>query len=118
MAQDEWRVRFAAAAERDFANILRWTRKNFDAQQARIYRETMTLAIRELAQGPDLRGSRRRDDIMPGLRMLHVARHGRPGRHFLLYRILDPRIIEIGRILHDSMDARLHPLFDDGDDND
>jgi len=115
MAQQEWRVRLGAGAERDFANILRWTRKNFGAQQAQNYRETITLAIRELTQAPDLRGSKRRDDVMPGLRMLHVARHGRPGRHLLLYRILDPRIIEIGRILHDSMDVQRHPLFDDAD---
>jgi plasmid stabilization system protein ParE len=32
----------------------------------------------------------------------------------LLYRILEPRIIEIGRILHDSMDFQRHPLLDDG----
>jgi toxin ParE1/3/4 len=116
MAQEEWRVRLGASAERDFANILRWTRKHFGARQARNYRETITLAIRELAQGPDVRGSRRRDEIMPGLRMLHVARHSRPGRHLLLYRSRDPRIIEIGRILHDSMDIQLHQLFDDADD--
>jgi toxin ParE1/3/4 len=116
MAQEEWRVRLGAAAERDFANILRWTQKNFGARQARLYRGTITLAIRELARGPDLRGSKSRDDIMPGLRMLHVARRGRPGRHLLLYRILEPRIIEIGRILHDSMDFQRHPLLDDGDD--
>lgn len=115
MAQDKWRVRLGAAAERDFANILRWTRKNFGERQARLYRETMRLAIRELAQGPELRGSKSREDIMPGLRMLHVARRGRAGRHLLLYRILDPRIIEIGRILHDGMDVRRHPLFDDED---
>jgi toxin ParE1/3/4 len=115
MPQEHWRVRLGAGAERDFANILRWTRKNFGAPQARLYRETITLAIRELAQGPDLRGSKRRDDIMQGLRMLHVARHGRRGRHLLLYRVLDPSVIEIGRILHDSMDVQRHPLFDNDD---
>jgi toxin ParE1/3/4 len=37
--------------------------------------------------------------------MLHIARHGRRGRHFLLYRIHEGGIIEIGRILHDQMDV-------------
>jgi toxin ParE1/3/4 len=113
-----WRVRLGAAAERDFANILRWTRKRFGAEQARQYRDTMTLAIREFAQGPEVRGAKRRDDIMPGLYMLHVARHGRRGRHLLLYRQRDPRIVEIGRILHDSMDVRRHPLFSDDENKD
>ena len=48
---------------------------------------------------------------MPGLRTLHVARHGRRRRHFLLYRIVKGRTIEIGRILHDQMDLQLHVPF-------
>jgi toxin ParE1/3/4 len=68
-------------------------------------------AIGELANGPDVAGSKARDEIMPGLRTLHVARHGRRGRHFLLYRIVKGRIIEIGRILHDQMDLQRHLPF-------
>ncbi|MGJ5181545.1 hypothetical protein ACQR16_32745 [Bradyrhizobium oligotrophicum] len=48
---------------------------------------------------------------MPGVRTLHVARLGRPGRQLLLYRVGGPQIIEIGRILHDRMDLRRHPPF-------
>lgn len=51
------------------------------------------------------------NEIMPGLRTLHVARHGRRRRHFLLYRIVKGRTIEIGRILHDQMDLQLHVPF-------
>jgi toxin ParE1/3/4 len=118
MAREGWRVRLGAATERDFANILRWTRRHFGIEQARHYRETITLAMQELAQDPEVRGSKRRDDIMPGLRMLHIARHGRRGRHLLLYRLVEPRIVEIGRILHDSMDIRRHPLFEDDESRD
>jgi toxin ParE1/3/4 len=49
-----------------------------------------------------------RDDIVPGLRVLHVGRSGRRGRHFLIYRAAGDREIEIIRILHDSMDLRRH----------
>jgi toxin ParE1/3/4 len=114
-----WRIRLGAAAELDFANILKWTTETFGPRQARIYRDTLMQAIGELANGPDVPGSRARDEIMPGLRSLHVARHGRRGRHFLLYRAAEGQIIEIGRILHDQMDLPRHllPSSDDGDDD-
>ena len=67
-------------------------------------------AIRELRNGPDLPGSRQRDDIMQGVRVLHVARHGRRGWHFILFRAIEPRRIEVARILHDSMDLQRHSL--------
>jgi toxin ParE1/3/4 len=103
-----WRVRLGALAEVDFANILKWTTENFGTRQAAIYRDTLVQAIGDLAKGPDVPGSKARDEIMQGLRTLHVARHGRRGRHFLLYRVVEGRIIEIGRILHDQMDLPRH----------
>jgi toxin ParE1/3/4 len=103
-----WRVRLGAAAELDFANILKWTTENFGARQARVYRDTLVQAIGELAEGPDIDGSKARDEIRAGLRTLHVARHGRRGRHFVMYRPATGRTIEIVRILHDSMDLQRH----------
>jgi toxin ParE1/3/4 len=111
MVERKWRVRLGAAAELDFANILKWTTENFGARQSRLYRDTLVQAIGELAGGPDVAGSKARDEIMRGLRTLHVARHGRRGRHFLLYRVAPGRIIEIGRILHDRMDLQRHLPF-------
>ncbi len=117
MAERKWRVRLGAAAELDFVNILRWTTENFGARQSRLYRETLVRAIAELAKGPDVRGSKVRDEIVPGLRSLHVARHGRRGRHFLLYRVAGDRLIEIARILYDGMDLQRHVSIpgEDGD---
>jgi toxin ParE1/3/4 len=114
-----WRVRLGAVAEVDFANILKWTTENFGTRQAEIYRDALLRAIGELANGPDAPGSRARNEIMRGLRTLHIARHGRRGRHFLLYRAVEGRIIEIGRILHDQMDVQRHlppPQGEGGDD--
>jgi toxin ParE1/3/4 len=114
MAGRKWRVRLGTAAELDFASILKWTTENFGARQSRLYRDTLVQAIGELANGPDVAGSKARDEIMRGLRTLHVARYGRRGRHFLLYRVAPGGLIEIARILHDSMDLQRHlPLADD-----
>lgn len=62
MAERKWRVRLGAAAEVDFANILRWTTENFSARKSRAYRDTLVQAIVELSRGPDVAGSR------PGVR--------------------------------------------------
>lgn len=111
MAERGWRVRLGAAAELDFANILKWTTENFGARQSRIYRDTLVQAIDELVDGPDVARSKARDEIMPGLRTLHVARHGRRGRHFLMYRAAAKKTIEIVRLLHDRMDLPRHIPF-------
>ena len=108
MIERKWRVRLGAAAELDFANILKWTTENFGVRQCRVYRDAIVQAIGELADGPDVAGLKARDEIMPGLRTLHVARHGRRGRHFLMYRAGSSSTIVIVRILHDRMDLQRH----------
>src|SRR5258707_971722 len=107
----KWRIRLGAVAELDFANILKWTSENFGTRQALTYRDTLLRSIAELGRRPDIAGSKAREDIMPGLRMLHVARHGGRGRHMLLYRVVDEYVIEIGRILHEQMDLPRHLPF-------
>lgn len=104
-----WTVRLSAVAEGDYVAILRWTRQHFGQIQARAYASTLQSALLELRQGPQLPGSRGGDEISPGLRLLHVARHGRKGRHFILYRA-DPEYtrVTVMRILHDSMDLPRH----------
>jgi toxin ParE1/3/4 len=40
---------------------------------------------------------------------LHVARQGRKGRHLLVFRVsASERVVEVLRILHDSMDLSRH----------
>ncbi|MFH0298554.1 type II toxin-antitoxin system RelE/ParE family toxin [Bradyrhizobium sp. 31Argb] len=104
MAEHRWRVRLGAAAELDFANILKWTTENFGARQSRVYRDTLVQAI-------DVAGSKARDAIMPGLRTLHVERRGRRGSYFIMYRVALKSTIEIVRILHDRMDLQRHARF-------
>ncbi|MEO8135407.1 MAG: type II toxin-antitoxin system RelE/ParE family toxin [Betaproteobacteria bacterium] len=106
-----WPVRLAAAAETDFQDILRWTLEQFGEAQARLYAETLSAALESLAAGPKVIGARARNDIARGLFTLHVARHGRKGRHFILFRVgrdQDRQVIEILRLLHDAMDLPRH----------
>lgn len=111
MATQRWQVRLSAYAQLDFDSIIAHTAKNFGTVQARLYRDTLIQAIAELGGGPEPLGSKRRDEIALGSRTLHVARHGRRGRHFLLYRVAGENVIEIGRILHDAMELKQHRLW-------
>jgi toxin ParE1/3/4 len=109
-----WPVRLTAAAEVDFQGILRWTVEQFGEAQAHVYAETLSTALESLAAGPKIIGARARNDIAKGLFTLHVARHGRKGRHFILFRTgrdKDREVIEVLRLLHDGMDLarHLHP---------
>jgi toxin ParE1/3/4 len=60
-----------------------------------------------LEGGPDVLGARAREDIQPGIRPLHVARQGRAGRHFVVFRATGSDI-DVLRLLHDSMDLPRH----------
>jgi toxin ParE1/3/4 len=101
----------AAAAEDDFQDVLRWTAEHFGDRQARVYARTLSMAFEALAAGPTVVGAKARNDIAKGLFMLHVARHGRKGRHFVMFRIGHDQgrdVIEILRLLHDAMDLPRH----------
>ena len=54
MAERRWRVRLGAAAEVDFANILKWTAENFGARQSRVYRDTLLRVNAPIAQRLDV----------------------------------------------------------------
>ena len=103
-----WKVRLAAQAELDFSEIITWTIENFGERQAETYAETFTLAIEALHGGPEQLGATALDDIGPGIRTLHVARLGRSGRHFVVFREAKDQYIDVLRPLHDSMDFARH----------
>lgn len=105
----QWTVRLTAAAEADFREILFWTVDQFGEAQARTYAETISAALADLAAGPTVVGARERDDIGKGLSTLHVARKGRRGRHFVLFRTdIAGAVIDVLRLLHDAMDLPRH----------
>lgn len=103
-----WTVKWTEQARCDQAEIIRWTRHCFGTRQAIIYVETIALAVEALEAGPDASGVKRRDDLPPGLLLLHIARQGRKGRHFIVFRIADENTLDVLRILYDGMDLPTH----------
>jgi toxin ParE1/3/4 len=107
MAAHFWSIRLSAAAEADYRQILQWTKENFGALQARDYAHTLSSALKELGAGPAIIGVKNRTDIGANILTLHVARKGRKGRHFIMFRVShieDSNVIDVLRLLHDSMD--------------
>ena len=106
-----WSVRLTATAEADIQNILAWTLEHFGDRQARLHAETLSDALEALTAGPTTIGVKERTDIAKSLFALHVARAGRKGRHFVLFRVQadrQRRWIEVLRLLHDAMDLPGH----------
>jgi toxin ParE1/3/4 len=112
------RLFIAPAAEQDMEAVLRWTHDEWGEQASRRYEALLVQAIIDVATNPDLPGSNRRREIAANARTYHlthsrnhiatnVGRVKRP-RHFLLYRIRPDGPVEIGRVLHESMDIARH----------
>ena len=111
MGGSSWTVRLSAAAETDYRQILRWTMENFGSAQARSYADTLSSALNALSAGPAIIGVKDRPEIGNNIRTLHVARNGRKGRHFVMFRVgsIQGRdVIDVLRLLHDSMDLERH----------
>jgi toxin ParE1/3/4 len=98
-------------------NIVEWSRRRFGPEQARRYRAIVLATARELENGPVQPGTRDWGHIAPDLRAIHVARHSRQGRHYVVYRVSpdDAGVIDIVRILHDAMDFARHLAPGDSD---
>lgn len=116
MPRRRWKVRLTAAAEADVRAIFLWTVEHFGVEQARRYRQTIFAALRDLGDGPEGAGVRDRVELGRGLKSLHVARHGRRGRHLILFAAGAEDRIQILRILHDSMDLARHLPAEHGED--
>jgi toxin ParE1/3/4 len=110
------RYRLSGSAKADFEVILRRSEK-LHGREARIrYRACLTAAMRRVAADPEGRSTRSRADLSPGLRSFHI-RHSRDESgetpvaepaHVIFYRIVEPSVIEIVRVLHERMEPRGH----------
>ena len=103
-----WHIHLADQAEQDLLDVIRWTNENFVTRQAKQYAETIALAIEALHDGPEILGAKLRNDIAEGIHTLHVTRQGRKGRHFIAFSVSEGHIINVLRLLHDSMDLAKH----------
>lgn len=105
-------------AESDIEGILAWTYEHFGESVRLRYEESLVQAILDVAADPKRPGCAIRPELSVGARTYHLYfsrnnvspaanRVKHPG-HFLLFRVADEATVEIGRVLHDSMDLAQH----------
>jgi toxin ParE1/3/4 len=97
-----WRIQQTDQVEVDLISIYLWTADTFGKNQADEYIDTISSTIEALEIGPDIQGSKPRYDIGTGIRLLHVQRKGKKGRHFVMFKAMDDQTILVIRLLHDS----------------
>lgn len=117
--------RLARTAQADIVDLLAWTEANFGEIARLRYERLLIVALREIAAEPGRLNSIARPEPGENVRSYHLrhsrerarTEHGvviRP-RHLLLYRIVRPDLIGIGRVLHDAMEIERHLPQEYGD---
>lgn len=106
------------AAEDDISSILAWTHQRFGERARLRYEALLVQAMVDVADDPERSGSATRETIVTSARTYHLfhSRNRVEGpvggvrrpRHFLVYRTTGEGQIEIGRVLHDSIDLPAH----------
>ena len=108
------RYRLSPLAEADLESILAWTHENFGEQSRLRYEALIVRAILDVADNPYRPGCHPRPELAAGAVTYHLL-HSRDRvpratgrvkqpRHLLLFRVSADGSLEIGRVLHDSMD--------------
>lgn len=110
------RYRLTRSARRDIESILR-TSEERHGREARIrYAALLLAALRRVAEDPEGRSTLDRGELKPGIRSFHI-RHsrGESGEtpvanpvHVIFYRLAQPGLVEIVRVLHDRMEPSRH----------
>ncbi|MGD9636953.1 MAG: type II toxin-antitoxin system RelE/ParE family toxin [Pirellulales bacterium] len=106
------------SAAADIEDILAHTLRVHGEAALLRYEALLVRAIADVAAAPDRPGVHTREEIASAARTYHLAnscenvdreigRVKRP-RHFLLFRLRGDGTIEIGRVLHESMDLARH----------
>lgn len=112
------RIVLAPLAENDIEAILAHSQRRFGEQARLRYEALLVQAIQDIAEDPERPGSHLRAEIAESARTYHhdfsrdrvdsAASRVRQPRHFLLYRAKADGTLEVGRVLHDSMDLERH----------
>jgi len=103
-----FRIRFSKAAVQDIQQVLTFTLEEFGERQYQEYRELIRLALADIASNPLRPTSKHRPELHRNARTFHISRQGKRARHFLIYRIMPDKVVDVARLLHDSMDLRRH----------
>ena len=103
------------AAKQDFKAVLKETKDLFGPRQRAVYKSLISEGVKMVAEEPTRGGSWDRGVVVPGLRAFHLEHvAGRSGAasHMLYYAVEhrsdgSQRVV-ILRLLHESMEPRLH----------
>ncbi|WP_395550711.1 type II toxin-antitoxin system RelE/ParE family toxin [Pseudomonas aeruginosa] len=110
------KYRISHDAQADIVDILRFTHNRFGDTARRRYQALIGAALEAVATDPQQAGSISREELGAGLRSIHlvycrsmtnVGKVVRP-RHFVFYRVAPDQVLEVVRVLHDSMDLDQH----------
>lgn len=120
-----FRYRLSPMAEQDVEGLLAWMHEQFGEPVRLRYEALLVRAILDLAEDSGRAGSLERAELGKGVFAYHlhhsrdqVSRsvgHISNPQHLLLYRPSNDGCLEIGRVLHDSMELFLHsPPYPEG----
>jgi toxin ParE1/3/4 len=110
------RFRLSRPAQADLAAILEASADRWGAEGRRRYASILAAAMRRVANEPTHSLTRDRSELLRRIRSFHI-RHARseiPSErvkapvHVIYYRPIEPRLIEIVRVLREHMEPRLH----------
>jgi len=112
------RLRLAAPASDDIADLLDWSFGNFGPAGRRRYEALIVAALQDVARDGRPLGAQARPELGRGILVYH-PRHSRRRarstdgivrnpRHFIVYRVPGPDLVVILRVLHDAMDLARH----------
>lgn len=109
-------LRISALAASDIVDTLRFTEVRLGLSAKTQYCNQLLATLHSLAEEPEHVSSSIRDELLPGLRSLHLSFNklimddGRiiSPRHILFYRTGPDQAVEIIRVLHDAMEIAQH----------
>lgn len=93
--------RLSLLAAEDLDGIYEYTFDEWGADQLHIYRSHINKALNEISHDPMRTRSKERDDLVEGCRSYRVE------HHYIFYRVRSGRV-EVGRVLHGSMNFEEH----------
>lgn len=110
------RLRLSLPAQADLTRILETSTERWGSDGRRRYAALLAAALRLVAGEPATFLARDRRELLRGVRSLHI-RHARSEAssnkvkepvHIIYYRVVEPGLIEVVRVLHEHMEPSRH----------
>lgn len=110
------KFRLSRPAQSDLEQILATSAERWGEDAKDRYAQLLVATMRKIAADPEGPTTRNRNDLLPGVRSVHLrhaqrerrARSVRQPVHVIYYRIGQPGVVEIVRVLHERMEPSQH----------